>query len=337
MVAVVADRLGFDVVWAAEAYGSDAVTRARRHRRPDLPDRHRVGGAADPRPHAGDDRDDRRDPGRAVRRPVPARARRLRAAGLRGLARRRGSPTRSAGPAEYVEIVRQALPRRRVAPRRRALPCRCPTAPGKALMLAFTRCATTSRSTWPRSGRRTSNWPARSPTAGWRIFFDPEYAAGRARIARPAAAAAGPAGILAFDVAAPCRCPVGAGSAVGRRPGPRVRRALHRRDGVAEDELLSRLAAAWASVRRPTRCRTGSWPATTRGGRRGAVRVHRPHVPDRRERADRRAAGPITPATGSPASTCRCSTWPGRGGRIGRCARCCEAAEVRRAGMIGMT
>ena len=42
---------------------------------------------ADPRPHAGHDGHDRDDARRALRRPLPARARRLRAAGGRGLAR----------------------------------------------------------------------------------------------------------------------------------------------------------------------------------------------------------------------------------------------------------
>ncbi len=62
-----AERLGFSVTWAAEAYGSDAATAAQLDRRPDHHDRRRRGGVPDPGPDPGDDRDDRRHPGPAVR------------------------------------------------------------------------------------------------------------------------------------------------------------------------------------------------------------------------------------------------------------------------------
>ena len=79
---------------------------AGRRRGPHPPDRHRLGGAADPRPHPGHDGDDGRDPGRAVRRAVPPRARRVRTAGLRGLARR--PVRRSARPHPGVRADRPA-------------------------------------------------------------------------------------------------------------------------------------------------------------------------------------------------------------------------------------
>ena len=87
-VAQEADRLGYSVCWAAEAYGSDAPTVlswvAAQTERIDVGSRH----LPDPGPHPGDDRDDRRHPRLAVRRPLPARPRRVRPAGLRGLVRR---------------------------------------------------------------------------------------------------------------------------------------------------------------------------------------------------------------------------------------------------------
>ena len=117
--------------------------------------RHRVGGPADPRPHPGDDRDDRGHPRRAVRRSVPARPRRLRAAGLRGLAR--GAVRRPDRPHPGVRPHRPAG----AGPpsgggRRRPLH---PAAAGRAGQVAAAVAAAgprrRSRSTWPRSARRT--------------------------------------------------------------------------------------------------------------------------------------------------------------------------------------
>ena len=90
-----ADRLGFHSVWTAEAYGSDAVTPlawiAAQTERIHLG----IGHHADAGAHARHDRDDRHDARSALRRPLPARSRRLRAAGRRGLARRRRTASRS--------------------------------------------------------------------------------------------------------------------------------------------------------------------------------------------------------------------------------------------------
>ena len=123
---------------------------------------------ADPGPHPGDDRDDRGHHRRALRRPVPARPRGLRPAGLRGLARR---PVRqAAGPHPRVRRHRQAGAGPQAGRlRRRALHAAAAGRPRQgAASSASTRRASTSRSTWPRSARRTWSWPARSPTAGWR-------------------------------------------------------------------------------------------------------------------------------------------------------------------------
>ncbi len=80
---------------------------ARVARRADTDDQARLGDHADPRPHAREHGDDRGDARPALRRPLPARARHLGAAGRRGLARRalgkaararRASTSRSCAP-----------------------------------------------------------------------------------------------------------------------------------------------------------------------------------------------------------------------------------------------
>ena len=150
-----ADRLGYAVVWAAEAYGSDAVDRAGLDRRADRADRHRHRGAA--------------DPGR-----TPAMTA-MTAATLDALSGGRfrlglgvSGPQVSEGwhgvrfaeplarTREYVDIVKLALLAQAGALRRRALTA---AAAGRARQVAgadrCTRSASTSRSTSPRSGRRT--------------------------------------------------------------------------------------------------------------------------------------------------------------------------------------
>ena len=82
-----AESAGFDSVWTAEAYGSDAATPlawfAAQTERIKLG----RGDPADPRPLAGHDGDDRRHARPPLQRALPARPRNLRAAGRRGLAR----------------------------------------------------------------------------------------------------------------------------------------------------------------------------------------------------------------------------------------------------------
>src|SRR4051794_20748731 len=94
-----ADRLGYDVVWVAEAYGSDAATvlswiAAQTEHvdigsaglqipppPPALTPTTAAPPGTPPRPDAGDDRDDGRDPGHPLRRALPARHRCQRPAG----------------------------------------------------------------------------------------------------------------------------------------------------------------------------------------------------------------------------------------------------------------
>ena len=78
---------------------------------------------------------------------------------------------------EYVDIVRMALRRETRALRRRALHAAAAGRPGQGAEAHRPPGARArSRSTSPRSGRRTWSWPARSPTAGSAIFFAPEHA-----------------------------------------------------------------------------------------------------------------------------------------------------------------
>src|ERR1700759_3124378 len=89
-LAVLADRLGLDSAWVAEAWGQDAVSVL--GLLAGKTDRIGLGSGlrppADPRAQADGDRDGRRDARRAQRGALPARPRAVRAAGQRGLVRR---------------------------------------------------------------------------------------------------------------------------------------------------------------------------------------------------------------------------------------------------------
>ena len=63
-----AESLGYDSVWAAEAYGSDTATILAWLAGPDLDDQARLGHLPDARPVGRDDRDDRGDDRPALRR-----------------------------------------------------------------------------------------------------------------------------------------------------------------------------------------------------------------------------------------------------------------------------
>ncbi len=152
-----ADRLGFAVVWTAEAYGSDSPSMlawiAGQTQRIDVG----VGRDADPGPYAGDDRDDGRHHRRVQRRPVPARPRRLGSPGLRGLARRTVRPAARAHPRIRRHRTDGARSRTGVVRRASTTGCRCRTARARRCGSRCIRCATTSRSTWPRSARAISS------------------------------------------------------------------------------------------------------------------------------------------------------------------------------------
>src|SRR3954447_18184592 len=91
-----AERLGYDSVWTAEAYGSEAATILGWIAGQTTRIKIGSGDPPDARAHAGHDGDDRRDPRPALRRADAAGHRLERPAGVRGLARR---ALRQAAPA----------------------------------------------------------------------------------------------------------------------------------------------------------------------------------------------------------------------------------------------
>ena len=94
---------------------------------------------------------------------------------------------------EYVAVVRMALARERVEFKGETLELPLPDGPGKALKLTISPVQERSRSTWRRSARRTPNSPARSPTAGSRRCSPPSTSricASCSKTARRAAAKA---------------------------------------------------------------------------------------------------------------------------------------------------
>ena len=132
-----AERLGYDSVWAAEAYGSDAATVLAWLAAGTS--KIKLGSAIFQMPgrSAGDDRDDRGDDRRAVRRPDDAGHRLLGSAGRRGLARAALRPQLQR-TREYVAVVRMALARERVEFHGETLELPLPDGPGKALKLMIT-------------------------------------------------------------------------------------------------------------------------------------------------------------------------------------------------------
>ena len=139
--------LGFDSVWTAEAYGSDAFTPLDLVRRAHVAHQARHRHRAAVRAHAGRDRDDRADARPSVRRPVDPRPRRVRArrSSRAGTACR--SRSRWSAPASTSTSCAQVLRARGAGRvRRRALPAAVSAAArglGKPLKLdRCTRCAT---------------------------------------------------------------------------------------------------------------------------------------------------------------------------------------------------
>ena len=258
-----AERLGYDSVWTAEAYGSDAATilalaRAGDRRRSSSARRSSRCPAA-----ARDDGDDRGDDRPALRRPDAARHRLERAAGGRGLARAAVRPAAAAharvrrGRADGAARASASSS----TARRSQLPL--PDGPGKALKLTIA--------------------PVQERIPIYIAAIGPEEhdAGGRDRRR------------LAADAVLPRarrRVPAAAGGGLRarrRRQGlrrlrhrpdrhrdglrrPRVRarrdaplrRALRRRDGLAQAELLQRAGAALRlRGRGATRSRSCTWRA----------------------------------------------------------------------------
>ena len=126
-----AERLGFDSIWTAEAYGSDCLTPLAWWGAVDRAHEARHRDRADVRAPAGRDGDGGDDDGPPLRRALHPRPRRLRTAGRRGLVRdavrqaARAHARVHRDPARHLGAQGAAWKRPG-----RTTRCRCPAAPG---------------------------------------------------------------------------------------------------------------------------------------------------------------------------------------------------------------
>ena len=236
-----ADRLGYARRLGGRGLRLRRPDGARVGRRADRAHRPRLGGHADPGAHPGDDRDDGGHARHAVRRPLPAGARRLRAAGVRGLARgalrqparpARGSTSRSSG-------WRCAASRCAYAGPHFTLPL--PDGPGKALRLTSAHPGATLPVYLAAVGPRNLELTGEIADGWLAIFFAPstrgeQLAAARAGREAAAPASRAPDGRLRrrrHGARRRRRRPRGGRAAVAR-----LLRALHRWHGQPRAELL---------------------------------------------------------------------------------------------------
>ena len=269
-----AERLGYAVVWAAEAYGSDS---------PSL-----LAWLAG--------QTSRIELGSAVMQ-IPARtpaATAMTAATIDALSGGRfrlglgvTGPQVSEGwhgvpfadplgrTREYVEIVRMALARQRVSYAGRHWQLPLPGGAGKALKLNFRPPRRRYRSTSPRSGREESaSSPERSPTAGWRSFSRRSTPASSWTTCVPARVG----DLSGFDVVAAVPVVIGETSPLRRQRYATTPRSTSAGWVRREHNFYHRSPPAMGTARPPTRCR--ALPGAAAPGRRrgGAARVHRPHL-----------------------------------------------------------
>ena len=285
-----AERLGYDSVWAAEAYGSDAATILGWLAGPDVDDQARLGDLPDARPQPGDDGDDRRDDRPALRRADAARHRLLRArrsprAGTASASARQMQRTR-----EYVAVVRKALARERLEFDGETLTLPLPDGPGKALKLTIAPVqeqipiylAAIGPNNTRLAGEIADGW---IPT-----LFSPEHVAEFAPAARGGRGAQRPLAGGLRHRAARSTSSSPTTSPPARDLDAPVRRAVRRRHGLARAELLQRARAALRLRGRGAR-RAGPLPRrqARRGGGAPVRRAHRHRLAVRPARARPRA------------------------------------------------
>ena len=321
-----AERLGYAQAWVAEAYGSDAPTVLAWLGGPDLDDRARGRRHADPGAHPGDDGDDRRDARHPVRRAVPPRARGVRAAGERGLAR--GAVRGAAGPHPRVRRDRAdgAAPRAGDATPGDALHAAAARRAGQGAAAHHpARRAPTCRSTSRRSGRATCAWPARSPTAGSASSSRPSTRPTSSPRCGPGARRWAPVAdgdpMAGFDVVATVPVVVTDDLEAARAAVAGYTALYIGGMGSREQNFYNRARPAHG-LRRGRRRDPGPLPrrpSARRGGCR-AVRPRRLHRPDRAPGADRRADRPLRRRRGHHAQRRALRARPRRSGP-GCCAR----------------
>ena len=259
-----AERLGYDSVWTAEAYGSDAATILAWLAQ--ATSTIKLGSAIFQMPgrSRGDDGDDRGDDRPALRRADAARDRLQRAAGGRGLARAALRPPAAA----HARVRRgradgaaRASASRSTA---RRSSCRCRTGPGKALKLTIAPVQERIPIYIAAIGPKNTTLAAEIADGWLPTLFSPEHVGEfRPLLEEGFARAGGGKGFDDFDIV-PTRQRDG-----HRRPRVRarrdapLRRALRRRDGLAQAELLQRARAAATGSRTPrARSRTSTWRAS---------------------------------------------------------------------------
>ena len=307
-LAQAAEELGFDTVWAAEAYGSDAVTVL-------------AAVAA---------RTTRIDIGSAVLQ-IPGRTPTLTAMTAASLDCLSGGRFRLglgvSGPQvsegwhgvrftdpvgrtrEYVQIVRQALQRRRVTAGGEHYTLPLPDGPGKALVLSLQPLRPDIPIYLAALGPKNLDLTGRVADGWLGIFFDPDTGSTSVRRIRDAAESAGrdPADLdLCASVAvAVADDPRAAADAVRGHAalyiggmGPRRRTSTTGRP------------ARWVTSARPTRCRTVFSRVTTRAPRRrsrtsSSIAPACSGTPRASRTGSAASPGPASRASRSPASTAR--------------------------------
>ena len=269
-----AERLGFDSVWTAEAYGSDGLTPLAWVGA--LTSKIKLGTGILQMPA--------RTPANtamtaatldhAQRRTRPARPRPLRPAGRRGLAR--SALWQAAHAHARVRRDRPPHPGARGAaglPGRGVSDPHPPAAPASASRSSSSciRCARASPSTSPPSAPRTSSWRARSPTAGCPSSSRRRRRAptsSRSTLAWPSASSR-QSFDPPFDIAPTVTVMLGDDVDALPRDDQADARALHRRHGRQGTQLLQRPRLP-LRLRRPppTTSRTSTWPARSARPRR---------------------------------------------------------------------
>ena len=232
-----AERLGYDSVWAAEAYGSDTATV--------------LGWLAGQTRRSGSARESSRCP--AARAAMTA----MTAATIDQLSNGRMIlGIGSSGPQvaegwhgqrfakqlqrtrEYVAVVRMALARERVRVRTaRRSSCRCPTVPARRSSSRSAPCRSRSRSTSPRSARRTPRSPGEIADGWIPTLFSPEHVSELRPLLEEGAARSGKS--LDELRHRADRAGVRHRRSAGRaRRDAAVHRPVRRRHGLAQAELL---------------------------------------------------------------------------------------------------
>ena len=290
-----AERLGYDSVWTAEAYGSDAATILGWLAQ--ATSRIRLGSAIFQMPGRS-----------AAMTAMTAATLDQLSAGRMILGIGSSGPQVAEGwhgqrfarqlqrTREYVAVVRMALARERVVFEGETLELPLPDGPGKALKLTIAPVQERIPIYLAAIGPKNTTLAAEIADGWIPTLFSPEHVAEFRPLLEEGFARAGNGkGFDDFDIAPTVNVMITDDRGVGARRDAPVRRALRRRDGVARQELLQR---AGAPLRVRGRRAGGAGPVPggqARRGRRGAA-----GGADRHRLAVRAARPRARPARGVP-------------------------------------